>query len=196
MENRIAGDADLDHLFGIKKPFLAPIHLSYELKTERRLSVDEAAQLCERDAAIKPTIRDAWQLAPVYVGGVLHANLSRMTKRGGWHAEATWMLPVAPGYGLLRLTDPLGSGRAVSKEEARQLRSIGGAFSGANPSWTVTPSETSPLLVLIFRYRRNIMVSVGTMGLTSAAPLKPEAHARPLRRPLTAGSLNWLAHIF
>ena len=40
-----ASDADLNHLFGIKKPFLAPLHLSIPLNAPRRLTADEAAQI-------------------------------------------------------------------------------------------------------------------------------------------------------
>lgn len=178
-----ASDADLVHLFGIKKPFLAPLYLSYPLNQARRLSADEAAQLCERDSAIKPSTRDTWEIAPSYVNGVLHANLSKMTRRGGWHAESTWMLPVAPGEGMLRLSAPLGSGRALSKEECRQLRSIGAEFKAANPAWTVKPSERDPLSVLIFRYQRDMMISVGGLKLAPPPP-RPQQPSLPAARPL------------
>lgn len=184
-----ASDADLVHLFGIKKPFLAPLYLSYALNQARRLSADEAAQLCERDSAIKPSTRDTWEIAPTNVNGVLHANLSKMSRRGGWHAESTWVLPVAPGEGMLRLSAPLGSGRALSKEECRQLRSIGGEFKAASPSWTVKPAEKDPLRVLIFRYQRDIMYSVGTLKLApppprakSSAPNSVRSPTRPVRQ--------------
>jgi hypothetical protein len=184
-----ASDADLVHLFGIKKPFLAPLYLSYPLNQARRLSADEAAQLCERDSAIKPSTRDSWEIAPPNVNGVLHANLSKMSRRGGWHAESTWVLPVAPGEGMLRLSAPLGSGRALSKEECRQLRSIGGEFKAASPSWTVKPAEKDPLRVLIFRYQRDIMYSVGTLKLApppprakSSAPNSVLSPTRPVRQ--------------
>ena len=178
-----ASDADLFHLFGIKKPFLAPLYLSYPLNQARRLSADEAAQLCERDSAIKPSTRDTWEIAPTYVNGVLHANLSKMTRRGGWHAESTWMLPVAPGEGMLRLSAPLGSGRALSMEECRQLRSIGAEFKAANPAWTVKPSERDPLSVLIFRYQRDMMISVGGLKLAPPPP-RPQQTSSPVARPL------------
>ena len=178
-----ASDADLVHLFGIKKPFLAPLYLSYPLNQARRLSADEAAQLCERDSAIKPSTRDTWEIAPTYVNGVLHANLSKMTRRGGWHAESTWMLPIAPGEGMLRLSAPLASGRALSKEECRQLRSIGAEFKGANPAWTVKPSERVPLSVLIFRYQRDMMISVGGLKLAPPPP-RPQQPSPPVVRPL------------
>lgn len=178
-----ASDADLVHLFGIKKPFLAPLYLSYPLNQARRLSADEAVQLCERDSAIKPSTRDTWEIAPTYVNGVLHANLSKMTRRGGWHAESIWMLPVAPGEGMLRLSAPLGSGRALSMEECRQLRSIGAEFKGANPAWTVKPSERDPLSVLIFRYQRDMMISVGGLKLAPPPP-RPQQPSPPVARPL------------
>lgn len=178
-----ASDADLVHLFGIKKPFLAPLYLSYALNQARRLSSDEAAQLCERDSAIKPSTRDTWEIAPTYLNGVLHAELSKMTRRGGWHAEATWILPVAPGEGMLRLSAPLGSGRALSKEECRQLRSIGGDFKAASPSWTVKPSEKDPLRVLIFRYQRDIMYSVGTLKLAPPPPRAKSSAPNSVRSP-------------
>ena len=186
-----ASDANLVHLFGIKKPFLAPLYLSYPLNQARRLSADEAAQLCERDSAIKPSTRDTWEIAPTYVNGVLHANLSKMTRRGGWHAESTWMLPVAPGEGMLRLSAPLGSGRALSKEECRQLRSIGAEFKAANPAWTVKPSERDPLSVLIFRYQRDMMISVGGLKLAPPPPRpqQPSSQAaRPLATPPRSGT--------
>ena len=123
------------------------------------------------------------------MNGVLHANLSKMTRRGGWHAESTWILPVAPGEGMLRLSAPLGSGRALSKEESRQLRSIGGEFMAASPSWTVKPAEKDPLRVLIFRYQRDIMYSVGTLKLApppprakSSAPNSVRSPTRPVRQ--------------
>ena len=178
-----ASDADLVHLFGIKIPFLAPLYLSYALNQARRLSADEAAQLCERDSAIKPSTRDTWEIAPSYVNGVLHANLSKMTRRGGWHAESTWILPVAPGEGMLRLSAPLGSGRALSKEECRQLRSIGGEFKAASPSWTVKPAEKNPLRVLIFRYQRDIMYSVGSIKLAPPPPRAKSSAQNPARSP-------------
>ena len=184
-----ASDADLFHLFGIKKPFLAPLYLSYPLNQARRLSADEAAQLCERDSAIKPSTRDTWEIAPTYVNGVLQANLSKMTRLGGWHAESTWMLPVAPGEGMLRLSAPLGSGRALSKEECRQLRSIGAEFKAANPAWTVKPSVRDPLSVLIFRYQRDMMISVGGLKLAPPPPRQPSSPAaRPLAPPPRSGS--------
>ena len=184
-------DADLVHLFGIKKPFLAPLYLSYPLNLARRLSADEAAQLCERDSAIKPSTRDTWEIAPTYVNGVLQANLSKMTRRGGWHAESTWMLPVAPGEGMLRLSAPLGSGRALSKEECRQLRSIGAEFKAANPAWTVKPSDRDPLSVLIFRYQRDTMILVGGLKLAPPPPRPQQPSssvARPLAPPPRSGS--------
>lgn len=165
-----ACDADLVHLFGIKKPFLAPLYLSHPLNQARRLSTDEAAQLCERDSAIKPSTRDAWEIKPTYVNGVLHANLSKMSRRGGWHAESTWVLPVAPGEGMLRLSAPLGSGRAMTKEECRQLRSIGAEFKAANPAWTVKPAERDPLSVQIFRYQQDMMISAGALKLAPPPP--------------------------
>lgn len=184
-------DADLDHLFGIKKPFLAPLYLSYPLNQARRLSADEAAQLCERDSAIKPSTRDTWEIAPTYVNGVLQANLSKMTRRCGWHAESTWMLPVAPGEGMLRLSAPLGSGRALSKEECRQLRSIGAEFKAANPAWTIKPSDRDPLSVLIFRYQRDTMILVGGLKLAPPPPRRQQpssSEARPLAPPPRSGS--------
>jgi hypothetical protein len=184
-------DADLVHLFGIKKPFLAPLYLSYPLNLARRLSADEAAQLCERDSAIKPSTRDTWEIAPTYVNGVLQANLSKMTRRGGWHAESTWMLPVAPGEGMLRLSAPLGSGRALSKEECRQLRSIGAEFKAANPAWTVKPSDRDLLSVLIFRYQRDTMILVGGLKLAPPPPRPQQPSssvARPLAPPPRSGS--------
>ena len=190
-------DADLVHLFGIKKPFLAPLYLSYPLNLARRLSADEAAQLCERDSAIKPSTRDTWEIAPTYVNGVLQANLSKMTRRGGWHAESTWMLPVAPGDGMLRLSAPLGSGRALSKEECRQLRSIGAEFKAANPAWTVKPSDHDLLSVLIFRYQRDTMILVGGLKLAPPPPRPQQPSssvARPLAPPPRSGS--WQTLVF
>ena len=192
-----ASDADLVHLFGIKKPFLAPLYLSYALNQARRLSADEAAQLCERDSAIKPSTRDTWEIAPTYVNGVLHANLSKMTRRGGWHAESTWILPVAPGEGMLRLSAPLCSGRALSKEECRQLRSIGGEFKAASPSWTVKPAEKDPLRVLIFRYQRDIMYSVGSLKLAPPPPRAKSSAQNPARSPtMPARQGTWQNLIF
>lgn len=185
-----ASDADLVHLFGIKKPFMAPLYLSYALNQARRLSADEAAQLCERDSAIKPSTRDTWEIAPTYVNGVLHAELSKMTRRGGWHAESTWMLPVAPGEGMLRLSAPLGSGRALSKEECRQLRSIGAEFKAANPAWTVKPSDRDPLSVLIFRYQRDMMISVGGLKLAPPPP-RPQQPSPPVARPMAPPPRTW-----
>lgn len=177
-----ASAADLVHLFGIKRPFLSPLYLSYPLNQARRLSADEAAQICERDSAIKPSTRDTWEIAPTYVNGVLHANLSKMTRRGGWHAESTWMLPVAPGEGMLRLSAPLGSGRALTKDECRQLRSIGGEYKVANPAWTVKPSDRDPLGALIFRYQRDMMISVGGLKLAPPPP-RPRQPLPPGARP-------------
>src|SRR5574337_496111 len=110
-------DADLNHVFGIKKPFMAPLQLSIPLNAPRRLTPDEAAQICERDSPIKPTTRDTWEIEPISINGVLHAALSKMSKRGGRHAESTWHLPIAGGIGHLRLSSPLGSGRALTKAE-------------------------------------------------------------------------------
>ena len=180
-----ASDADLDHLFGIQNPFLAPIYLSYPLNLARRLSADEAAQLCERDSAIKPSTQDAWEIAPVYVNGVLHAHLSKIIRRGGRRAESTWTLPVVPGEGMLRLTSPLGSGRALSKEECRQLRSIGGNFKAANPAWTVKPSGRDPLSVLILRYKGCSMDLILVGGLKLAPPPPcPQQSASPMVRTI------------
>lgn len=192
-------DADLNHLFGIKKPFLAPLHLSISLNAPRRLTPDEAAQICERDSAIKPTTRDNWELSPVSINGLLHAALSKMTNRGGRHAESTWHLPTAGGVGQLRLSAFLGSGRALTKEECRQLRSIDDRFAGANPAWTVKPSPSNLLKVEIVRYQKMNMLPVGQISL---APLSPpqSAPARPkVRIPhsrLSARSQAWLSSVF
>lgn len=191
-----SGDTGLNHLAGIKKPFLAPLHLSYPLDSVRRLSSDEATQICERDSTIKPTTRETWELSPIYVQGVLHAALSKMSKRGGWHAEATWHLPVAPGHGLLRLSSPLGSGRALSDEESRQLRSIGGVFARANPAWSVTPSRTNELVVDIVREPRNVMILVGTVVLAAQTKPLPSPRIRSSRVALTPRSLVWLSTVF
>lgn len=193
-----ASDADIAHLFGIKQPFLAPLHLSYPLNQARRLSADEATQLCERDSAIKPTTREGWQIAPLSINGVPHVALSKMTTRGGTRRiEASWHLPLAPGEGMFRLSAPLGSGRALTQAECRQLRSIGGEFKGANPAWTVTPSPRTPLGVEIFRYKRNVMQMVGALKLAMpvVAPSRPVA--RPAARPaLTAATKRVLNLVF
>jgi len=76
-----ASDADIAHLFGIKRPFLSPLFLSYPLNQARRLSGDEAAQLCERDSAIKPSTHERWQIAPLSINGVPHVELSKLTTR-------------------------------------------------------------------------------------------------------------------
>ncbi|TXT25397.1 MAG: hypothetical protein FD131_4598 [Rhodocyclaceae bacterium] len=193
-----ASDADLNHLFGIKKPFLAPLHLSIPLHAPRQLTPDEAAQICERDSAIKPTTRDNWELSPVSINGLLHAALSKMSNRGGRHAESTWQLPTA-GVGQLRLSSPLGSGRALTKDECRQLRSIDDRFAGANPAWTVKPSPSNLLKVDIVRYQKMNMLPVGQISL---APLPPpqSASARPKGRiphsRLSARSQAWLSAVF
>lgn len=192
-----ASDADLNHLFGIKKSFLAPLHLSIPLNAPRRLTADEAAQICERDSAIKPTTRDNWELSPVSINGLLHAALSKMSNRGGRHAESTWHLPTA-GVGQLRLSSPLGSGRALTKDECRQLRSIDDRFAGANPAWTVKPSLSNPLQVDIVRYQN---VNMWTVGQLSLAPVQPQqtapARPRPRTQPrLSAGSQAWLTALF
>lgn len=192
-----ASDAEIARLFGIKRPFHSPLYLSYPLNQARRLSADEAAQLCERDSAIKPTSRDGWEIAPVSINGIPHAALSKMTARGGRHAESTWHLPLAPDEGMLRLTEPLGSGRALSQLECRQLRSIGGDFKAANPAWTVKPSPRNPLSVEICRYRRDVMLLVGSVNL--AMPVADSATERLVRaaRPaLTALSLALLKNVF
>jgi len=192
-----ASDAEIARLFGIKRPFHSPLYLSYPLNQARRLSADEAAQLCERDSAIKPTSRDGWEIAPVSINGIPHAALSKMTARGGRHSESTWHLPLAPGEGMLRLTEPLGSGRALSQLECRQLRSIGGEFKAANPAWTVKPSQRNPLSVEICRYRRDVMLLVCSVNL--AMPVADSATERLVRaaRPaLTALSLALLKNVF
>lgn len=193
-----ASDADLDHLFGIKKPFLAPLHLSISLNAPRRLTPDEAAQICERDSTIKPTTRDTWEIAPVSINGLRHAALSKMSNRGGRHAESTWHLPTA-GIGQLRLASPLGSGRALTKEECRQLRSIDDRFAGANPAWTVKPSPSNPLAVDIVRYQNSNMLPVGQLSLAPlqsppAAPTRPRARVPQPR--LSARSQAWLTALF
>ncbi len=192
-----ASDAELNHLFGIKKPFLSPLHLSIPLNTPRRLTPDEAAQICERDSAIKPTTRDNWELSPVSINGLLHAALSKMSSRGGRHAESTWHLPTA-GVGQLRLSSPLGSGRALTKDECRQLRSIDERFAGANPSWTVKPSLSNLLQVDIVRYKNVNMWTVGQLSLAPMQPLQPSP-ARPRARTqphLSARSQALLTALF
>lgn len=134
-----ASDADLAHLFGGKKPFLAPLWLSQALISPRPLTPDEAAQLCERDAAIKPTTRKNWELAPITINGKLHAALSQMSERNGRHPVATWHLPVAPAVGVLRLCTPLDDGRALTPPECRQLRSFDKKLAFANSAWRVIP---------------------------------------------------------
>lgn len=193
-----ASDDDLARLFGIKPNFRSPLFLSYPLNQARGLSVDEAAQLCERESAIKPTSGNRWQIAPVSINGVPHAALAKMSSRGGArHATATWHLPLAPGDGMLRLSAPLGSGRALSQLECRQLRSVGGEFKAVNPAWTVKPSQRDPLRVEIWRYRRNLMLFVGSVKL--ATPVTETTTKTPVRaaRPaLTAVSLAVLQNLF
>ena len=194
-----ADDAEIARLFGIKRPFLSPLYLSYPLNQPRRLSVDEAAQLCERDAQMKPTARDGWEIAPISINGVPHAAVSKMSSRGGRHAEATWHLPLAPGEGMLRLSAALGSGRALSDSESRQLRSIGGEFKAASPAWTVKPSERNPFSVEIYRYKRNVMALVGPVKLAAPTAIpRPEKTAdRAAARPvLTGKSMALLQNIF
>lgn len=175
-----ASDEDLAHLFGIKRPFLDPLYLSQPLHAPRPITADEAAQLCERDAAIKPNTRGAWELAPLVIGGKPHIELRKMSNGGGSrHPEATWILPAVPGDGMLRLSAPLGSGRAVTPEERRQLRSIGGPFAHAHASWTVKPSGSS-MTVQIYRYRRDQMLTVGALELVPVA--RVPAEQRPRRR--------------
>lgn len=178
-----ASDDDLNRLFGVKKPFAAPIHLSHPLDMERRLTADEAAQICERDSAIKPNTRASWSLHPIRINGVLWAGLSRISARGGRHAEATWHLPVASGIGQLRLTADLGDGRKLSKDECRQMRSIGGDFAGANPNWAVKPSSASHGTVTLYRYTGQNRITVGSICL---AP-EPEAPTTLLENARPAG---------
>ena len=194
-------DAEIARLFGIKQPFSAPLFLSYPLNQSRRLSADEAAQLCERGAAIQPTTRDAWEIAPMSINGVPHATVSKMTLRGGRHAEATWLFPLAPGEGQLRLSAPLGSGRTLCQDECRQLRSIGGEFKAANPAWTVKPHARNAQGVEIYRYRRAQMVLVGSITLAqpTTAPFAPHASTPSIRQScpeLTARSRAPLNLIF
>lgn len=179
-------DADLNHLFGIKKPFLAPLYLSVPLNLARCLTPDEAAQICERDSAIKPTTRDTWQLSPVYVDGRLEAMLQKMSQRGGWHAAATWQLPTAPGYGMLRLAKPLGSGRALTKDECRQLRSIDTCYAGVNPTWSVTPTANDRVVDIVRDIGRKT-IRVGTLTLAQEV-VTPDVR-NETRRRISMGSL-------
>jgi hypothetical protein len=168
--NRVnASDADLAHLFKTKTR--APLYLSHILNIPRRLTADEVAQLSEQ--GYRATTRESWELRPTSINGVPHADLCHMTAVGDFrHAEATWHLELAPGYSQLRLTRPLGSGRALSKEECRQLRSIGGEFAKANTAWSAVPSPNT-LAVQIVRDTRNVMTVVGTVALAfhHAAPV-------------------------
>ncbi len=164
-----ASDADLAHLFKTKPR--APLYLSYILNIPRRLTTDEVAQLSEQ--GYRATTRESWELRPMTINGVPHAELCHMTSAGGSrHAATTWHLELAPGYSQLRLTRPLGSGRALSKEECRQLRSIGGEFAKANTAWSAVPSPNT-LAVQIVRDPRNVMMIVGTVALAfhHAAPV-------------------------
>jgi len=173
------------------------LHLSIPLNAPRRLTPDEAAQICERDSAIKPTTRDNWELSPISINSLLHAALSKMSNRGGRHVESTWHLPTA-GVGQLRLSSPLGSGRALSKDECRQLRSIDDRFAGANPSWTVKPSLSNLLQVDIVRYKNVNMWTVGQLSLAPAQPpqISP-ARPRPRTQPhLSARSQALLTALF
>ena len=176
-----ASDADLNHLFGIKKPFLSPLYLSHALPIARPITTDEAAQICERDSAIKPTTRGNWELAPLRIGGVLHAELRKMTKRGGdWHPEATWHLPVAPEVGMLRLSLPLGSGRALTKNECRQLRCCDEVFAHANPAWSIKPFGDLTVVEVV-RDVRSRMQIVGTIPLVPGTPVLSQPQAKPPR---------------
>lgn len=174
-----ASDADLAHLFGVKKPFLAPLWLSQALISPRPLTADEAAQLCERDAAIKPTTRKNWELAPITINGKLHAALSQMSERNGRHPVATWHLPVAPAVGVLRLCTPLGSGRALSPIECRQLRSFDKKFTGANPAWSVIPNVHDACVVTICRDPGRKMVIIAdavSFAIPSSVPTPRARH--------------------
>ena len=198
-QTTIDDDAEIARLFGIKRPLLSPLYLSYPLNQARRLSVDEAAQLCERDWARKPTPRYNWEIAPLTINGVPHAALSKMSQRGGRHAESTWHLPLAPGEGMLRLSAPVASGRALSETECRQLRSIGGEYQRANPAWTVKPSQRNPLAVEVCRYKGSAMHLVGTVKLATPPPAPPSSTPPPPPAPrplLTAKSEACLNNIF
>lgn len=189
------GDADLNHLFGIKKPFQSPLFLSYPLNQERNLSVDEAAQICERDSAIKPTTRDYWKIEPRFNNAGHCVALKKMSKKGGgWFAEATWVLPLAPGEGQLRLSAPIGSGRALTKEETRQLNSFGGDFKGANSAWSVLPSERDVFSVVIVRYKRGIMLTVGSLKIATVSRDAPSPSPARTKKPFPAhlSIPNWI----
>lgn len=173
-----ASDADFAHLFGVKKPFRAPLWLSQALISPRPLTADEAAQLCERDAAIKPTTRTNWELAPITINGKLHAALSQMSARNGRHAVATWHLPVAPAVGVLRLCKPLGSGRALTPPECRQLRSFDKNFAGANRAWSVIPDVEDERFVTVCRNPGGRMVVVARRVGISASFAVPTPGAR------------------
>lgn len=145
--------------------------------------MDEAAQICERDAAIKPTTRERWALAPITINGKLHAALSQMSERNERHAVATWHLPVAPAVGVLRLCTPLGDGRALTPTECRQLRSFDKKFAGANPAWRVIPDSDDERVVAICRYPGGRMVVVAHpigIAVSSAVPTQP-ARRRMIR---------------
>ena len=189
--------ADLNHLFGIKRPFLAPLFLSYPFPVTgaRRLSPDEAAQLCERDSAIKPTTRETWEIAPISINDVPHAALSKMTSRGGVRrAEATWHIPIG-GEGVLRLSSPLGSGRRPTNDECRQLRSFGGMFANARPNWALKPIKGFSNQVAVYQYKGVTRLHAGSLQTLASFPCPPEPTAR--HRPvLTANSQAILCHIF
>ena len=176
--------SELNHLLGSRKPILTPLHLSIPLVCPRRLTADEAAQICERGTTIQPTTRESWQIEPFMHKGRMLAALSRMGMRGGRHAEATWNFPVSEGVGLLRLSCPVDGARRLTEDECRQLRSFDRTFAGANPAWSVTLPFSSPQEVRIFRYHKRKIVLVGKRALSpsSLQVSRPESKPRPLRQ--------------
>ena len=190
-----ANPADLNHLFGIKRPWLSPLYLSYPITGVRRLSADEAAQLCERDAPIKPTTREGWEISAFTISGVPHVALSKMMSRGGVRrAEATWHIPIG-GEGVLRLSSPLGSGRRPTNEECRQLRSFGGMFANAKPTWVLKPIESFSNQVAIYQYKGVNRLHFGSLQTVTLFPCPPEP--KTCHRPvLTASSQSILCLIF
>lgn len=177
--------SDSKHLFGSRKSLQDPLHLSIPLDAPRRLTVDEAAQICERGTAIQPSTRDSWQIEPYMDKGKKLAALSRMSMRGGRHAEATWDFPISEGVGHLRLSCPIDAARYLSDEECRQLRSFDPRFARANRSWVVKPSLSSPQSVEILRYDKRKSLLVGKLALAFALPVAQDEPQKPsLPRPL------------
>ena len=191
-----ANTADVNHLFGIKRPFNAPLYLSYPLTGPRRLSPDEAAQICARDSAIKPTTRDGWELTAITIAGAPHVALSKMTsRRGQRRIDATRYLSIG-GEGVLRLSSPSDTVRRLSEDECRQLHSFGGLFAKATTTWALMPIQGNPNQVSIYRYKDVNRLHVGSLPTVAFFHSPPQIKQIVARPDLSAQSLAILCNLF